>query len=462
MKHIRIKLIGNESRLEYLNQFTGIYEISPIKPSNDAQYGTGIRCAYTQLKQYIRFERELARNRDKLFDKPSNSVMSLLRSKRKDKAREAFDSKKPVNKTKHVGVEIEFISSSDRNDIALDLAMVGLTSFVELKHDGSVSDDSSEDIECDGSCREDCNCSDCGETHYCNSEDDCDSRYRQTHGRNQRNDHWEIRDNCSDCDETESIDDCDCGGYELVDGIEDKDSPICKGEHAVCSGHCSGHSCLGYDDHNDYDCNCECNCGGNKDNGHEIAIVAKSSQIADIVNKVCKVLASHNSKVNSTCGLHVHLDMRNHDEKKSFANLVKAQRLLYSMVPSSRFNNSYCQPNDKKSMGGYTGRYWGINPASFSEHGTIEIRLHSGTINAVKINNWIKILQKIAYTNRKMPEIKTLSDLTKAILLPAELLKYISERLNKFSKGRGNFTIANDLVSSEVNSSIGFEESEAA
>src|ERR1019366_2621851 len=113
-------------------------------------------------------------------------------------------------------------------------------------------------------------------------------------------------------------DDCDCGG------VDSEGANVCLGTHIVCQGHCNGHDCLGYADHEDYNCNCECTCGEDQESGHEISIVAQKSQIAGIVTKVCEVLLKHGSTVNDTCGLHVHLDMRGtRDVKQSFANLVK-------------------------------------------------------------------------------------------------------------------------------------------
>ena len=45
------------------------------------------------------------------------------------------------------------------------------------------------DVDCDGSCRDNCNCAECGETHYCDSETDCNARNRMY--KSGRNDHWE-------------------------------------------------------------------------------------------------------------------------------------------------------------------------------------------------------------------------------------------------------------------------------
>jgi len=74
--------------------------------------------------------------------------------------------------------------------------------------------------------------------------------------------------------------------------------------------------------------------------------------------------------------------------------------VLLSLIPSTRRSNNYCNPFSlmTKSGGGdnisvkdalySVERYAGINIQSLERHGTIECRYHSGTINAVKIQQW--------------------------------------------------------------------------
>jgi len=444
LKHIRIQIDGNKSYLIYQRGlFHAIELIKPIE--NHSYYGNsttgGLKGAFTYLKVEIGSQREALRNVDKLTSKGSESILKILNRKRERVWRECLNSKKPVTLHKHVGVEIEFVSESTREAIAKSLALAGLASFTELKSDGSVHGGSSGiDGDCDGSCRSECECYECGEYHYCDEETEC-TRQRRRIG-TVSDGEWEYRDGCTECNETETIEDCECGGQ------NEQGENVCNGAHVVCSGHCPGHYCQGYDDHDNNNCECDHNdyCGGNDGNsGHELAIVAKSTQIASVISKACKVLADHKAEVNSTCGLHVHIDMRNRDEKQAFANLVKSQKLLYSMVPRSRYENTYCKPNDKGlKMDSYQGRYLGINPSSYGEHGTIEVRLHSGTVNAEKINNWIKLLQAIAYSKR-VPKIVKLSDLVNNVKLPSTLIEYIEKRLATFANKHQSYSVENDL-----------------
>jgi hypothetical protein len=344
--------------------------------------------------------------------------MTLLRNKRQKFATDCLDSKRPKGFAKHVGVEIEFVSKSDKMDIARDLAMYNLHDFVELKHDGSVEGDG----DCQGDCRENCECAYCGDTHYCDDKETC-VRQTKYNGSQDGNDRaWIVNKHCDECTKVSTIDDCDCGGNDLFDNA------ICDG-HVICSGHCPGHYCEGSDDHPDYDCQCECDCS---EMGLEIAVVAKSKDMPDILTKVCAVLKKHDAEVNHTCGLHVHLDARRHDQHKMFKNLVNSSKLLYAMVPASRSKNTYCRPNTSNSMTRHDcGRYWGVNPTSYETHKTIEVRLHSGSVNAEKILNWIAILQKLAY-GKPVRAFSDLNELLEQVKMPTVLVNHIVSRVNAF------------------------------
>jgi hypothetical protein len=386
-----------------------------------------------KLRSELQHHRSMARAADKLSQRPRDHFLTLLKQKRRAVARECFKQKKPTTLHKYIGVEMEFISSSHQDDIAQSLAVAGLTSYVELKYDGSVG----REEECRGDCREDCNCADCGETHYCDDEIECNQRARYQGG-----DSWEYREDCSECDDNgshEKIDGCNCGGYEKdAEGNDDTDSPICEGRHIVCVGHCPGHNCMGADDHGNYECSCECTCSGG--DGHEIAVIAKTKDMPEVLRRVCAVLHEHDAEVNDTCGLHVHLDARNQDENRMFANLVKAQRLLYSMVPAKRKKSGYCTPNTSLKMNRHCTRYHGINPESFDKYQTIEVRLHSGSVNAEKILKWIELLRKIAYA-KKIKKINKLSDLTSRVKMSTNLIEYIKERVTKFAREHGTYSI---------------------
>lgn len=180
---------------------------------------------------------------------------------------------------------------------------------------------------------------------------------------------------------------------------------------------------------------------------HEICILAKESQVAGIVTKVCKLLKG-TSIVNSSCGMHVHLDMRNRDRTKAYAHLFKAQKLLYSMVPYSRQEGTYCEPTHDymafRDQEVTSTRYVGINTQAFSSHKTIEVRIHSGSLDATKIINWVKLLVRIV--DSKSAKLDTgdveaadsFSEIKRVFRLRGKLAKYAETRILKFAKQHKN------------------------
>lgn len=175
-------------------------------------------------------------------------------------------------------------------------------------------------------------------------------------------------------------------------------------------------------------------------NTHELCVLASERKIERVIKEVCKLLKG-NSSVNKTCGLHVHLDMRNRNVDKAYANLWAAQPFLYAMCPKTRIKNSYCKPVanfEEGKRGGPYGddRYVGINRTAYYRHKTIEVRIHSSTLDAVKIVSWVKLLTKIAdckKVSEVTPELwNDMPTVTKNIRLVSDLKKYVDERLNKF------------------------------
>lgn len=176
---------------------------------------------------------------------------------------------------------------------------------------------------------------------------------------------------------------------------------------------------------------------------HELCLIAAQDKIQTLVSKVCSLLRG-NSKVNSSCGMHVHLDMRNRDREVAFANLFRAQQLLYAMCPRSRKIGEWCQPLLPSEYEPFCNcsqdwsRFVGINRVAYEDHKTIEVRMHSGTLSALKINNWIKLLTLIV----DMPCMDTAEvrewDFTEAMTalnLDSGLKSYVIQRLTQFNVG---------------------------
>lgn len=166
--------------------------------------------------------------------------------------------------------------------------------------------------------------------------------------------------------------------------------------------------------------------------------------------------------VNNTCGTHVHFDMRvvpgattpaeaEKQVKQYGARLARCVPALKMILPKSRRNNQFCL-NAINDMGGVKekqnadphhidkDRYAFINLKSYRRHETIEIRGHSGTLNADKLLNWIALCEKIMTTRIRFKsethEIRNPLDLIKAYKLDDKLADYVQERFLKFNTAR--------------------------
>lgn len=142
------------------------------------------------------------------------------------------------------------------------------------------------------------------------------------------------------------------------------------------------------------------------------------------IDKIGAWFSSEGFKINSTCGLHVHIDARDlyYKELKGIMLVTKAfESTIFSMLPSNRHNSNWCKSmhmsvnsikalqSDSDFIGSWyehcdeypsldkynDARYHGLNLHARVYLGTIEFRYHSGTNNPTKIKNWITICQSI-------------------------------------------------------------------
>lgn len=211
-------------------------------------------------------------------------------------------------------------------------------------------------------------------------------------------------------------------------------------EHGGCGGDnddCSDGYCHGY-------------CGNEW--GIEFRVLTRIDDMSNL-QKLCEMLEAMGAYVNTTCGLHVHLDYRHTKFLGMHARarrLLKALPILKGMVPESRRDNHYCR--EGISEGG--DRYYMLNTSSFKKHKTLEVRLHSGTVNYLKISSWAKLLWTIANT-KYTGEINNLGDIVTAYKLDSELSTYIKQRILKFNKAEvaraliGDFALDSELTIEE-------------
>lgn len=176
---------------------------------------------------------------------------------------------------------------------------------------------------------------------------------------------------------------------------------------------------------------------------YELVIMATEEEIGMVIDKVCAILK--NKRVvgiaNNSCGLHVHLDMRHRNVEEAYRKLYYSQSILLGMVPNNRKDGShaeqYCKKNltaSFKEQVALGQRYYVINTQAYNKYKTLEIRVHSGTTNAIKIKNWIKMLTSIV-NGATVPEAHLKTNLDKFCHLfgiDMELRTYIEKRTKKF------------------------------
>lgn len=129
------------------------------------------------------------------------------------------------------------------------------------------------------------------------------------------------------------------------------------------------------------------------------------------VKAVMQALRSVNAKVDQRHGMHIHIgvmDLSPEQRCSFFHNYGVFQQSFYDLVANSRYSNRYCRPV-RESVYSYweqqsrAGRAIGgdhtdgLNVTNLTRIGTVEFRMHQGTLNGTKAVNWIKLL--VAFTD---------------------------------------------------------------
>lgn len=180
----------------------------------------------------------------------------------------------------------------------------------------------------------------------------------------------------------------------------------------------------------------------NCDDEYQALEVCVLTKIGDMSNleAVCKMLSHFKAEVNKSCGLHVHLDMRDakalgRDAGQTLVtrrarNITNAMDLMVSMQPQSRRSNTYCKLGSSKFRG---DRYYAVNKTAYGKYNTLEVRLHSSTTNYEKIQNWVKLVYMLSRKNNNK-KVKNLGDLMNLFPeLSDEYITYLEGRIRTFS-----------------------------
>jgi len=172
---------------------------------------------------------------------------------------------------------------------------------------------------------------------------------------------------------------------------------------------------------------------------HELVISYRAGD-EEQVRKFCQCLKGR-AYVNSSCGTHFHFDMRAHTEEEvtEFGNRVaQAVPALRLLLPKERRESKFQRQtiNTTKTECVYPHKYAFVNLAAFNKHKTMEIRGHSGTINADKILNWIAVIERIMLSPKAHNQVTTIEGLIKTYNLDKHLSDYVKERAARFEDVR--------------------------
>jgi hypothetical protein len=121
----------------------------------------------------------------------------------------------------------------------------------------------------------------------------------------------------------------------------------------------------------------------------EYRVLCRRADFEVRLHHVCRLLRGH--KVNKTCGLHVHMDMRGRSFEQVRDIARKIDHWLSALVelqPRSRRDNRYCRAGISSD-----DRYRRVNITSFNKHSTLEVRFGAGTTDPEKIIAWVRLLE---------------------------------------------------------------------
>jgi hypothetical protein len=169
-----------------------------------------------------------------------------------------------------------------------------------------------------------------------------------------------------------------------------------------------------------------------KRNTYEFRILSTEKQLHMVLKKLNKFFKVGKFAVNNSCGMHVHLDMRNRDMNMCYTKLLKFQHIMFGLVSSKRWNNYYCRWTKETTRpieALMSNRFKAVNFTSYRKHRTIEIRLHEGTLDTKKIQNWVNLLLK-AIGSSSLPDIQTKKDAVNWVAKDKQLKSYIKKEFN--------------------------------
>lgn len=176
--------------------------------------------------------------------------------------------------------------------------------------------------------------------------------------------------------------------------------------------------------------------------GYEVLTpVLHLDEFSEKLNPTMDYLSAH-SEVTRKEGTHMHVgNFKDIDHAMRFFQLCVQSEPLWAtwLVSKSRRDNQYClNTADSVIMMRTTGfhtasRYVKVNAQSYSEHGTVEIRAHHGTLDYVKMHAWAQLFNKLwfhALEKKTMPRITNMQIWLDDIGIHQTLQRYFQTRID--------------------------------
>ncbi len=172
--------------------------------------------------------------------------------------------------------------------------------------------------------------------------------------------------------------------------------------------------------------------------GFEVRVLLEEDGFEVPLKKIMDVLVSMGFKADRNCGTHVHLDMRSRNVKEVYKNMVKTQGFLRKFLTPSRKKNKFCKPNTSFDFdeqldiqNDSDDRYFGINTQSYGRHGTLEVRMHQGTLDSNVLIPYIKLLTKVInFKGEIKGSVNTLRQAKNQYEIDEELNAQLTQRIN--------------------------------
>ncbi|WP_322176748.1 amidoligase family protein [Acutalibacter caecimuris] len=184
--------------------------------------------------------------------------------------------------------------------------------------------------------------------------------------------------------------------------------------------------------------------GQTRNTAYAVEFVSPICKYEDIgtIQEIIRKLRAAGAKVNSSCGIHIHIDASPHDVKtlRNIVNIMAAKEdLLYKTLKVDVHREHYCAKADTRFLdelnakrptsmdtlesiwyNGRSGRnyhydesrYHGLNLHSVFSKGTIEFRLFNSTLHAGEIKSYIQLCMAISHqalVQKSASRIKTQS-----------------------------------------------------